>query len=374
MGGNAIKKVKTSRLDLLTYTKVKDQIKSQLEPYMYIAYIYELPEKESFGDLDLLYVLDPNLNIRNIIQKEFSPNEIVSNGDIISFDYNIDNSSEPIYFQVDMIKSKSIKEIPMYQFYYSWGDFGAILGRIFNYNAYKFGQQGLYLNLLPHTIEQFQTASEINDFDNSNTDNGFSAIDQTFDTIQIKLSSDPREICKFVRLDYDRWLQGFQTQTEIIEYLINFEMYDVKIFESLNTDHRKRLQKRPFYLKFIDYIGINSNHIKTTKLNNHSGEIGQNKQLEAILYFDKINELDTYIKEYNLKKIRHEKFNGKMIIEKLNILYPESYDNKLIGYHIIEFKKYVIKYDLSKSFDEYIDNLEKEEITQLINNYFTIFK
>jgi hypothetical protein len=393
MGGNALKNVKTSRLNISQYEQVKQDIITQMlrYPNIVLAQITELPEKTSFGDLDLLYVnLDNHNNIRSIIQNQFAPNEIVSNGDLMSFDYKLINETgSEIYFQIDLIKCPSKDQIPMYQFYFSYGDFGAILGRILNYNAYKFGQQGLYLNLLQHTMALYDNSlfksisddvsnkdvsnKDVSNKDVSNNDvskDGFSAIDQTLATIQIKLSTDPRQICEFIKLDYDRWLKGFKTQLEVIEYLTDFELYKPEIFTSLNFVHRYRLHKRPFYTKFIEHIGLDTEHLKTTKQNNNAGEIGENHQLEAIKYFNKTKELDQQIVDLKTKRVRHMKFNGKMIIEKLNNLYLEPYDVKLIGYHMVEIKKYIKNTSSSDNFDQCIDQLTPTEIKHLIDQYF----
>lgn len=342
MGGNAIKKVKTSRLDLETYNKVKEDIKSRLEKYALVSYIHDLPEKTSFGDIDLIYICEEK--IVPILQKEFSPVEIVSNGDVTSFAYQMGD----VFFQVDLIKCPRIESLPMYQFYFSWGDCGPILGRVLKYYGFKYGHKGLFVNIVQNESK---------------------SIDQTFENIEIKLSSEPKRICDFIGLDYERWCKGFETQLEIMEYLSSFKFFKASIFTKLNSDHRKRLVKRPFYMKFISYIGINIQKINTIENSNHLGEIGENYQKEAIIYFDKKDELDKCIEKVLLRKTRNEKFNGNKMIKKLTQIYGEQFDKKLINNHMINFKEYLSKYSGLSNYDESVDKYNESEIDEILDAY-----
>jgi hypothetical protein len=56
MGGNALKKVNTIRIDPINYQRIKAIIMDKLKALGFVVSdIIEAPGKESYGDLDLLY-------------------------------------------------------------------------------------------------------------------------------------------------------------------------------------------------------------------------------------------------------------------------------------------------------------------------------
>jgi hypothetical protein len=74
MGGNALKNTLTKRIDLINYKRIKEYISQKLKAKGYtISEIIETPGKESFGDLDLLYLTNSNQDIRQIISILFNP-------------------------------------------------------------------------------------------------------------------------------------------------------------------------------------------------------------------------------------------------------------------------------------------------------------
>jgi len=96
----------------------------------------------------------------------------------------------------------SIEKIPTYKFFFSYGDFGSIIGRIANYYGLKFGHEGLWLNMMKSTVECILNSSKNNDFDN---------FDIRQIVARIDLTSNPIKICDFLSYDYDRWLIGFDS-------------------------------------------------------------------------------------------------------------------------------------------------------------------
>jgi hypothetical protein len=146
-----------------------------------------MPEKETFGDLDLMYKYKDNINIRNIVNELFSPIEIVSNGDILSFSYKI---NEIDYFQIDLIK---VMNIDMAQFYYGYSDCGLIIGNMLKKNNLIFGQNGLWI---------------------------------IYENYKIILSDNPQEICNFIQLDYDKWKNGFENKKEVFNWIIKCKYFN----------------------------------------------------------------------------------------------------------------------------------------------------
>ncbi len=160
MGGNALKKVIASRINLIQYNKIKTQLIEKFTGHLDIEFVIDVPNKQDFGDIDVLYTLDnslsetKNLNIINLIKLLFNPVEIVHNGPVVSFAYeldkfdkldeldgsditnksveivqsnNITNTStyfqpiyfQPTYFQVDLILCQDIR---MSRVYFCYGD------------------------------------------------------------------------------------------------------------------------------------------------------------------------------------------------------------------------------------------------------------
>jgi hypothetical protein len=114
MGGNAIKKVKISRINLSNYNKIKKLLfhictfnkpsfenvmsgncaidlcngVNNLSKYINVDFIYDVPGKNDFGDIDVLYMSNDKVNIKDLLIKLYNPEEIVVNGDVTSFAYN----------------------------------------------------------------------------------------------------------------------------------------------------------------------------------------------------------------------------------------------------------------------------------------------
>jgi len=333
MGGNALKNVITIRKNLKDYVILKNNILSILDKYVICKSTIEIPEKLDFGDLDIIYIQDKNINMKELIIKLFSPKEIVMNGDVISFDYE--------NFQIDLIKCENKESLIMYDFYLSYGDLGSIIGRIANYYGLKFGHAGLWMNLLENTIDN---KSDVN-FQTTIT--------------RIDLTNNPNEICEFMDLDYNLWKIGFSNKKGIMDFIIKSKYFLPEIFNNLNYDHRDRAKLRPFYKEFLEYIKIDFNSIQKASLT--KSEIGINYQKEAIICFNKEKELEEIVNKIKINKIRKEKFNGKHLIE-LGI------NPKNINKIIQEFKIH-IENKIKINFDEFLDNNEHE----FIINYFKEF-
>ncbi len=333
MGGNALKKVQVVRKNKIDYEKIKQEICDKINNILTYHTISEVPNKETFGDLDILYLYNPKINIREIIIELFKPNEIVTNGDVISFDYN--------NFQIDFIQCENLD---MAKFYFSYGDLGSIIGRIANYYGIKFGHNGLWINLLENTYDSSIT------IDNRNIIG------------KIILSNNPTIICDFFSYDYKKWETGFNSINEIFDWIVNSKYFKKDIFLILNSEHRSRLKLRPMYLKFINYLEININNIE--KANLKSAEIKINLQDYSIDYFNKKLDVDTIIKNNKIKKERKEKFNGKTFID-------IGIKPKFINIYMEKFKEYIENKFLI-SFEDWIDSASKEDINEIVYTFYDL--
>ena len=305
MGGNALKKVITTRKNKEEYYKIKEKVSSALTNYgISHDFIPEISDKESFGDLDVLYS-NQNIIMRDIIIELFSPKEMVSNDDVISFDY--DN------FQIDFIKCKHIE---FSKFYFSYGDFGCLMGKILKKYNLTFGHNGLFLK----------------------TENN-----------SMLMTTDVEHFCKFISIDFEKWKE-IKTKFDLFELVISSKFYKREFFISGNHEHRRRIKNRPIYNDFLKYIGID----EQSELDDKKEE-RESVFTEVLDFFNKREDLDTIQKAIERNKIIHTKFNGGMLKDM-------GYTGAQIGKIIKTFKSTHVDFDewvYSSSIKEIEDELNK---------------
>ena len=378
MGGHALKKVQTIRLEKSDYENVKHKIAELLAPHIKIEFLYEVPNKKDFGDLDILYDISENQNhivIYDLVKELFHPKEIVKNGTVLSFSYLI-NEENDTYFQIDLIKSHNFR---MDLFYYSYGDLGGILGRITKYYGMSYGNAGLWINVESHLIEIYVEKNDKNKYDKNNDD--FLLLPETQRVSKgvvsksingkIMLTENPEEICVYMGLDYEKWSSGFNNSEEIYDFVIESPFFQSKLFEvnSLNHEHMKRYNERHMYREFVHYVNLQNK--KEEK------ERDKNKDYEALIYFHKINELEKLIEKNILQNERKEKFNGHIIQEYIKRDFKKNTnkigENKELGIFIINFKNHILKNgNLYNTFEDYIDNNNKEKIEEDIIDFYNM--
>ena len=322
MGGNALKTISTSRLNLDNYNLIKNNIFNDLSPYLIIDFAHQVPNKIDFGDLDVLYKLSDNLDFRKLIIDKYNPNEIVCNGQLISISYPFNNE----YYQIDFVKCSNLK---MSKFFYSYGDLGGVIGTITKKYGISYGE-GLYCNIDKDTIRNYTSNDIVN-----------------YTISKIFLTDEPSEICKYLDLDYEKWISGFETKESIFEWVISSSWFQQNIFLNLNLNcsEKKKNNIRPFYKDFIEYIFDENKSNKLNNFNKNNQIKKYNRQLEALKYFNKIHLLDELINENTIKNERKRKFNGYKFMK-------YGYIKEDIGIFIIEFKKYI-----NKKFDK-VNNME----------------
>ncbi len=363
MGGKAIKKVQISRIQKDDYEFIKKNIYELLSKDFQIDFLFELPEKNDFGDLDILYISQSDKSIKDYIIQYFNPNEIVSNGNVISFDYKLkddillthlyeqNTKKDDIYFQIDLIKTSNLE---MAKFYFSYGDIGSILGRIANYYNLVFGFDGLWLNLNVETVDKYLKNKKLSEEwinnmlkmkDKNNNEN----------LGKIILTNKPNEICNYFDIDYEIWKKGFNKNEDIYKWIIKSKYFKKDIFYTLNRAHRERNEKRNFYNNFIKYI------LGEEEIKNGEFKININNQLNAIQYFRKEDELINLIENQKLKLERKDKFNA-YIFKDLGI------EDKELGKNIENFKNYINK-KYNTTFEEWLDKNDKNDIINYIKDY-----
>lgn len=332
MGGHALKNTSVCRVNLETLNKVKADIKQKVSTDIEIEYLNENPEKTDFGDLDILYKPDSNINIREYIKEKFNPIEIVSNADVMSFGYVLPNNE---ILQVDFIKCKNIQ---MSKFYFSYGDLGNILGNITKPFGIKFGHLGLFVNVTSKVCTELYPNIDskiFNDF-----------------TESILLTDNPEKICEFFSMRLDLW-GNFKLETDIFKWIISCKNFHPYIFVDPNYKIKHKISTRPMFNRFINWI-------ENIPINQ---PIEKNcRQIEALGKFNKFKELDKLVKLHKQKYMRKEKFNGNKILELGVIQNPKDLAN-----FIIKFKKQIE--NEFGSFDNWLDTNDMEQINIKLIQY-----
>lgn len=374
MGGHALKKVIASRINLDQYNSIKQIIGEKVGKYLNLDFVFEVPGKCDFGDIDVLYNFktDENLkkNITELIQDIFNPVEIIVNGPVCSFAYKLDEQDN-IYFQVDFI---FCKDLYMSKFYFSYGDLGGIIGRICQHIGLTYGSDGLWVCVNSQTINNYKNTDNIilNSLEKISgfleDASGISGFQEDISkSIQGKiiLSNQPIKICDYLGLDIKVWTKGFELKDEIFTWVTKSKYFKKDSFRALDYEHRHRAEKRPMYCDFLNYVFADEKNF-TIEKGNSSQYINLNYQIEAIEYFNMTSQLNQMILNELIRLKRKEKFSGKKFIE-LGI------NDKQIKTYIDEFKIYLKnKYYFTKDFNDFENWLDSKSIEQVqteINNF-----
>lgn len=310
MGGRALKKTFTRRYSRVEFDKVSKELINILEKTFVKA---ETPlffrNKETFGDIDIIVNKEISehsryheINVREYIQETFKPNEIFHNGNAYSFDYK--------EVQVDMIMVES-EDFDSNYHYLAYNDLGNFIGRLAQILGLKYGQEGLFYYHY--------------------SDNGGTKT-------KIIVSKDYKKIFEFLNLDYNKWLEGFDTLEEIFEYVTTSSLFNPDKFQldELNKINRDRNLKRASYMSFLEYIKDKNPHEN------------YDEQTFNLLRENVVPMIDNIFPEANIRleiaQIEYEeakrnlvkrKFSGTTIIKEFGLTGAE------IGESLKKFREYV---------------------------------
>ncbi|MFI0400881.1 MAG: hypothetical protein ACH34X_17475 [Thiolinea sp.] len=228
MGGQAIKNTLVRRYQRAEYEVLKTDVLTQLQadfPTRNMAAIPAYRNKESFGDLDILF--DHShlaVELASYLQERFQPKEIVRNGQVFSFAYQ--------EFQVDLIGSNS-ENFAISLHYFSWNDLGNIIGRLYHKMGFKYGHDGLHFL--------------------------FKADNHLFG--EICLSKEICPILAFADLDAERFLAGFDSLDDIFQYAVSSSFFNKDIYLLENRNHAARIRdrKRPTYNALLTWLETQPN-------------------------------------------------------------------------------------------------------------------
>ena len=226
----------------------------------------------------------------------------------------------------------------MAKFYFSYGDFGNLVGRMTKYWGIRFGHFGLFISLETQTVKEY-SGIEIDPQE------------------QIVLATDPEAICEYLGLNWAEWLGGYKSEEQIFKWIKSSHLYLDQIYAHANHTHRHKINTRPMYERFVKSINLDGlDNLTQVQMS------FQSKQLDAIVYFGKTNELMQIVTKSIAKKARKEKFNG-------NKLMDMGVPKEKVGKFIIGFKEFVQE----ENFDIWLDGTSQELIDKLINEYIVLF-
>lgn len=224
MGGNAIKsseRINRSERDKIVnslYNRLSDSLYFNHVDYMFIT---EYSEKESFGDIDVLF--HKSLNREEVVNS-MGIGQVVcrfDNGDVISIG---------LYFygkivQVDLI---FVDNLALAHSYFSYNDLGNLLGRLAHSVGFKYGHDGLWYH--------FRSGTEV--------------------FYKHLVSDDIFYIKVFLGVDPMRWERGFNNLEEIFHYVSTSDLFnrDIFLLENRNNKGRTRDSKRKTYMEFLSWL------------------------------------------------------------------------------------------------------------------------
>lgn len=328
MGGNLFK---LGRITKEKYIKIETEIRQYLDNKL--ANAYRIPRyyanKADFGDLDIIVnreALENNWEeIRQEIVKDLNIEKYKSNGRVFSTVYQ--------NFQVDYFTTSDRFFQSTYN-YLSFNDLGNLIGKICRRFNLKYGEQGLAY------VYRRQLGNYKKD---------------------ITVTTDFKEICDFLKLNYDKWQKGFNNLKEIYQWSIASPYFSVEPYLQRSTTLNNRIKHRPTIQKFIQYIEKNN----LTKTYNYL----ENKA-EYIPWIDRSFPNANLIEKIKREKIEEEttkqiiaKFSGKKVIKLIPAL-----SGKELGEFIVSFK------DRFEDFQKFVLETDPEEIDRNILNYYQIWK
>lgn len=224
MGGNALKRYETTRLNRDDYFSLCKEFSHKFEEHFGFTptLIKSYNNKTSFGDAD--YLLDKKSlpdNWTSKVKEVFSldKEQMSKNGDVLSIGYK--------NFQIDLI---TVKDVDAAYFYFSYNDFGNLIGRLGHKLGIKIGHNGLSIiirhkDLSDHILEE------------------------------IHLSSNHKDILDILGLDFERYNEGFNDLEDIFNYVSSSKWFnrDIYLLENRNNTSKHRDRKRETYSKFLTW-------------------------------------------------------------------------------------------------------------------------
>jgi hypothetical protein len=355
MGGKLLTKwnLEEKRLPDSEYQRLKVQIVEKLKNDFHLVIPRSLNvgvapcvrDKKDHGDLDII------MSDISAVNSVFNMKRMLSNSDwndVDSFSSYIQkefgyvpHKNSNVYsfpvegFQVD-ITLVPVEEYDTSISYTSWGDLGNLMGRIYHKMGLHYGHNGL----------SFWIRQGLFDNNVAWSDN-----DHVYDKLVI--STNTKEIFELGGFDYDRWLKGFDSESDVLDFITTSEYFDPKIYalENLNNINRVRNKKRGMYMRFLEQVQDKTFPAKKKFLG---------KGVHSILFqkkFPKLKQaIDHYRFEYQVNFACKEKLNGDLVK-----LWLGTNDGPTVGK--------VMKWVKSEITNETILKTPQEDIVKMVLDY-----
>lgn len=352
MGGNALKNTNTVRVDTETLNRVVRELVEYFDekyPELLFKPVTSYSEKETHGDLDLLYCLkkEHEEKLKNVHGINFIDSflrelkrrglEFYNNGPVLSFPHSLDSGN---FLQVDLIKVSS-DEMNFADGYFSYNDLGNLMGRVFKNMGFKFSHKGLFY-VFRHP-------------DNP-----------TYVFQELLVSQDFEKVLFLGDYSYDKFKEGFKNLEDIFEFTLSskYSYKDIYLLENRNHVARVRDRKRVTYQKFLDYLEDNDG-----LLNKNSSNLSEDYYLKFAfsLFPDFKVKYDKSLVDLMVTDEFKSKFNGKVVSEVTGLtdkdlslymkLFRRSFSRDGEMKHLVnKFSQEDVKFFLSSTF-----NLEDAE-------------
>jgi hypothetical protein len=280
-------------MSIIQYNSVLFEIKRLLNEHGIVFNVpLQLRSKSDFGDIDVITTCP-----REYLLKIFNYPTHHYNDGVLSILFNEK-------YQVDFVITSS-EYIDIDTHFHNWNGVGMILGLMYRYFNLSFGNCGLKY--------KFYTDDKHHKFG------------------EYKISTDFKKIMKFIDLDWNRYIIGFDTKEDLFNFFIQSKYFNPLYIFAITSNDRSRLKKRNIYHEFKDYV------FDKMILDGKIFDAEPKKQIcDVDGYFN--TNLQTWITnqriEYETKKQIHEKFNGDIIMD----LIP-NLKGKELGSFIYQFKK-----------------------------------
>lgn len=329
MGGNALKMLKTVRLDKEHYEYVSQgmvEILKQTFPKARIEVIPAYASKKSFGDLDILISGVTMDKLLKFATESLKTPQYYQNGGVLSIGVDVTALLKSYgWFQVDFIT------VPEEDFnfalnYFAYNDLGNLIGQTAHGIGLKFGHDGLWYKYIVDT----QLVKEI-------------CITKDFATALDVLG-----------YSYHEYLKGFSTLEDIFYYAVASPHFTTWNYQLENRNHVSRIRdkKRKTYMEFLEWM-------KDKKLpserapRDHGIRIAASKMRNVALEF-----MDATFEYFRVQRIK-AKFNGELVGEITGLT------GKELGGFITAYRG-----EDKVAFTAKVDSMDAESLKQDILQFF----
>jgi hypothetical protein len=275
MGGNAIQGAR--RVPRSEYFELCEELQGHF-PELKMKTVKAYRQKKDFGDIDVVVQKVNGLNIPELVKTRLNPANVYDNNMFFSFEYK--------GVQVDFIQMSEQDFQPALA-YFHWNDVSNFIGRTARSINFKYGHEGLMYE--KHVSDHFK--------------------------VSVVVSRDTEKCLEFLGYNYNRWLNGFDTEEEIFEYAASSPLFNALYFSLDEQAHNDRVRnrKRKMYQKMLAYIEANGFEPKE-KLTQEERDVHYNRAREV--FGDAFhNEVVSAIEKYEQSVEFKKHFNGEIVSE-----------------------------------------------------------